>query len=90
MEILTVPVVSSGHLSISTRRELDRVQQDCPWTVVAVYREGWFMYAGEEHDDCDDTPPDLRAALAWARQAGHEWIRFDGAGPYVNALTRYE
>lgn len=88
MEIISIPVVSTGHLSISTRGDLGRMQQACPWTVIAPYDEGWFVYASA--DWADDTPPDLLAAFAWARGNGHEWLRFDSAGPYVSGLIRYE
>lgn len=94
--IMTVPVISTGHLTPATRQELDETLNsdrvfDNIYTV--TFDTGWMFYNTEDPEileEDDSVSPDLLDILRWAYERGYEWVRVDAdAGP-VEDLPYYE
>lgn len=98
MWTLTMPVVSTCHITGTTRELLDSSPEATPkekpicW--VAKYSEGWFIRFWDDDDtgDTDDLPDDLRAIRDWLLAAGYldRWVRLDADGDYVSTLPTYD
>ncbi|MFW6855335.1 hypothetical protein ACODYM_29010 [Burkholderia gladioli] len=93
MFTITVPVLSTSHISIDTRNELSSMSQlNADVTGVSVcaeYAEGYFVFFDQANDPgrMSDNVRDVRA---WAQKNGFEWIRLDSAGDEVAELPKYE
>ena len=92
--IMTVPVISTGHLTSATRQELDETLNsdrvfDNIYTV--TFDAGWMFYNTEDPDFLDgDVSPDLLNILRWAYERDYEWVRVDANADPVEDLPYYE
>ncbi len=74
--------LSTGHLTLSTRRALPAGAHDgagrqlhLPRTVPHEY--GWFMWADTDPGNVETFPEDVAAAIRLAHRLQCEWIVFD-------------
>ncbi|MFT4064320.1 hypothetical protein [Paraburkholderia sp.] len=87
---ITMPVISTGHISLETCRKLEEHGDKNPWTVCAPYDEGFFLYA-QKDKPVEGTPADLVAVMTWARSSGYEWVRLDmRSGDVIDDLPQYD
>ena len=89
----SVPVISTGHLSLKTNEILKRDSHAVPWCHCAGYQYGYWLSVPSDHDevsaDAPSAPDDLIDVLEWARQSGFEWVRLDALGDQVDVLPFY-
>ena len=88
MRKLSMPVISTCHIAAATSALLEHQGDQNPWTVVAPYEEGFFIYVQSE--DMPEQPQDISDIFAWARSNSFEWVRLDADGDEVDALPQYE
>ena len=88
------PVISIGHLSMSTRQKL--TEDDNVFGLQRiVYDHGVFVFAIDEpsffnRTDYEDIPADLTGCFRWAWGKGFEWVRFDVAGDAILSLPLFD
>ncbi|WP_049098125.1 hypothetical protein [Burkholderia cepacia] len=88
MHTITIPVISTAHLTYATDQLLLNLGDANPWTAVAPYSEGLFVYVQSE--DMDGQPLELSHIFAWARKLNYQWVRIDADGDHVDGLPIYE
>lgn len=88
MRTNTMPVIATCHVTAETDRLLQDQGDANPWTIVAPYSEGAFIFIQAE--DMPGQPADLGDIFAWARKGGHEWVQLDAAGDHLDELPVYE
>ena len=91
---MRVPVISTGHIKLSTAEYIDNNGMNNPsgtLNVVAKYPEGCFLYVGpiDEWPGFDRLPEDLQDVCRWAAEREHEWIRLDADGSLIDTLKTY-
>lgn len=86
IEIMTCPVISTGHLTAETRTELDENNGGCSF-MSGPY--GWMFYV-QQDGDFDNMPGDLAVVMVWARANGWQWVRFDVDADVVPELPYFE
>lgn len=85
--VISVPVVSSGHLTLETNERLRR--GDFSWCGSAVYQFGsWLGVPAEDvvESKAAFASPDLLALWDWARDAGYHCVQVDANGDRVTTL----
>lgn len=91
--IMTVEVISTGHLTPDTRQELaDTLNSDRLFDNIytVTFDTGWMFYNTEDPDFLeDDVSPDLLDVLRWAYDRGYEWVRVDSDADRVEGLPYY-
>lgn len=88
MHTITMPVISTAHLSYATDQLLLSLGDGNPWTYVAPYGEGLFVYVQSE--DTEGQPIELTHIFAWARELSYTWVRIDADGDHVDGLPVYD
>ena len=55
-------------------------------------RYGWLVYAHDEYggDDADEVPEELKRVIAWAKERGADWIKFDRDGAEYEELPTWD
>jgi hypothetical protein len=85
-----VPAISTCHVSEETAKRLDE-GKDCPWTIVAAYEHGWFIWCqASDLMDTLDVPEDLRAVMEWGNRHNVKWVRMDCDQGAVADLPHYD
>jgi len=83
--IMTVPVLNTEHLPSAD-------PFDDEW-FVAITRDGFFVYCGDDPQDWEDAPW-FQKILEWVQSKpldrDVEWVRFDPDGDLIEGLPRYE
>ena len=94
MWMMTVPVISTAHLSFETLNEEITSDNAGPGDLYCVkFPEGFMVYNDEDANflrEDSTVPADLVLVLAWAQSSGYEWVRFDASGDVVEGLPVYE
>lgn len=97
IEMLRVPVISTGHLSEETRRRLDAECNENPWVPLAAWEYGYFMFVDDPSGEREEVPADIQALADWWRKheaAGRfdnsRWIRLDRDGETAGDLPTYD
>lgn len=86
VERMTLPVISTAHLTEEVARRLAGDGDDNPWGFTcAPYAEGVFLWLGAP--DKND-PQCLRDIQKWLGAPG--WVRLDSDAPKVKELPTYE
>jgi len=88
MHTITMPVISTCHITAATDRIMQDQGDQNPWTYIAPYSEGAFMYIQSE--DMEGQPTEFSDIFAWARKHGYQWVRIDADGDVVDQLPSYE
>lgn len=88
MNMLSMPVIATCHITAATSDLLSAQGDQNPWTIVAPYEEGFFIYVQSE--DMPDQPKEFSDIFAWARANGFEWVRLDAAGDDIDGLPQYD
>lgn len=88
MHTITMPVISTCHITEATDRLLQDEGDRNPWTIVAPYSEGAFVYVQPEN--MDGQPAEFADIFAWARKHGHHWVRIDADGDVIEELPSYD
>jgi hypothetical protein len=93
--IMTVPVLSTAHLSPAVRDWFHSGDS----LAHVLDNAGYMYYCGEPGDvakdgtHCNDAEdfPELNKCLAWARHNGSNgWVRFDEAGDLIDELPQFD
>lgn len=82
LEIATVLVISTAHITRATALKLEEFEIEAAFT----RSDGWVLHVG---DKATDAPADLEAALAFARAQGCTWLMLDCDGPLVVGLESW-
>lgn len=106
MWTLTLPVITTGHISTETRDLLSassrkafsylvsRQTGEMPVCWVAEYSEGFFVrfWDEQEPEGGKELPQDLRDIRSWLVSAGYLdlWVRIDSDGDVVSGLNTFE
>lgn len=91
MWVMNVPVLSTAHLTFKTANIEITLDFEGPGGLYAVSTPGGFMvHSDDDVSEDPEIPDDLKRVLAWANEAGYEWVRFDPDGSIVGELTTYE
>lgn len=96
MEIITMPVISTGHITLEVCRRLEAGPgQTRLWCPVAMYEGyGLFLYLDEPSDctDADPVPDCLMAIANWLKAQGFRdcWVRLDRDADPVPGLPYYD
>ena len=87
-EVEGLASVSTAHLSEQGREWIEGGMEG----VVGYPNEnGAFMYTGSGWElTADGVPPEVVDIVAWAREQGLTWVKFDGDGAVVGCLTQFE
>ena len=92
--VMTVPVLSTAHISPAVRdwfESGDSLAYD-------LCDDGYLIYCGELEDEAEDGThfndmedfPELNKCMAWARRNGSNgWVRFTASGDLINELPRF-
>ncbi|MFP3645164.1 hypothetical protein [Paraburkholderia sp. SIMBA_054] len=90
---MTIPVLSTAHLTLETRNELSNMSQfNADLTgvnICAEYAEGYFAYFNQG-DDPGHMSDNVNTLRNWAKANGHEWVRFDSVGDAIDELPQYD
>ena len=91
LEMLTMPVISTAHLTPATARTLTELGYKNTWTVCATYLEGFFIFVPRDWPN-RGLPPDLRDLFAWACALTPDtwWVRLDNDAATVSDLPIYD
>lgn len=93
--ILTVPVISTGHITEETNNLLIE-KGDTLYTMTnATYANGFFVSVpsdelSESWPKGQEPPSDLAAVWAWARDNKFDWVRLDSSGDVIKELPTYD
>lgn len=98
LETITLPVISTGHLSQQTYEDLERslMDDDGAFSIYgAVYAGGMFVRldsAAEEHAlaGLRGDYPDLAALAVWAEHHGFAWVRLDPDADVASDLPIFD
>lgn len=85
MWTLTIPVLSTVHISQAADEFLHDFNKGCLWNAVASWEGGHFIYV----DGCGPHEG-LNDVLNWAIENKHDWIRLDRDGDVVPELPQHE
>jgi hypothetical protein len=75
-------ILSNSHLNTEMRRLVSSLAPG-----IIEYDFGWIVHVAEEHEA--ELKP-LAPLLAFARQRGCLWIKFDRDGPILDGLAAYD
>ena len=81
--------LSTAHLTEETRLRWANGEFDKFLTYVAD-PYGWWLWTGSEEGLLQQVPADIHAVVAYARNLGCDWIKFDRDAEIVNDLPVYE
>ena len=96
LEIHTIPVISTAHITREVANRLDSEHQ--PWCACACYRDvGFFLYL-DEHSDMDEPVPQCLLDIRdWRMSLEREgkldncrWVRLDCDADTVDGLPTYD
>lgn len=90
--IMTVPVLSTAHITADTAMYLKRIQNSYFEDLLTydLGENGFMVYVGDIEDPEDTSRPDLKACFAKAIELGaNGWMRFDSAGTLYPELPTY-
>jgi Leu/Phe-tRNA-protein transferase len=86
-----IPAISTCHVTRETAEQLDKGDAQCPWTIVAAYEHGWFLWV-QPSDLLDELnlPADLREVMEWGNRHNLKWLRMDCDQSVVADLPQYD
>lgn len=87
IETMTIPSISTGHLTQLVAAKLKERRDNNPWVTCAAFEYGFFLYV----EDLDEIAPQcLKDIEKWLRE-NHEpgWIQLDSASPVAEGLPLY-
>lgn len=96
LEIHTIPVISTGHITSEVNARL--LEDQGPWGACAILpHSGFFMFLDEVENDDEPVPQcilDIRDWLHGLEAAGRldrsRWIRLESDGQLVDGLPTYD
>jgi hypothetical protein len=85
MWVLTIPVISTVHITEEADAYLRKSNTGDLKNAVASWEGGYFVYIGgcEQHEG-------LSAVFDWALKNDYDWIRLDRDGDIVPELPQYK
>ena len=95
--IMTVPVISTVHISPSTYAVLE-FGESAGFQSYSLNGSGLMVFCGlledtfpdGTHDQDSETWPDITEVMRWARNNGSNgWLRLDSIGDVIDALPQY-
>lgn len=90
VEVMQVPVLSSGHISVATRQRFETDGDANPWCHVAGFEYGYFISIPSEWEHAvPPVPADLQALFRWASQCGFAWVHLDSDGELIAGLPSF-
>lgn len=90
IDVMKVPVLSTGHISVATRQRFESEGDANPWCHVAGFEYGYFISIPTEWEHAvPPVPADLQALFRWASQRGFAWVRLDSDGEVVAGLPSF-
>lgn len=90
IDVMKVPVLSTGHISVATRQRFESEGDANPWCHVAGFEYGYFISIPSEWEHAvPPVPADLQALFRWASQRGFAWVRLDSDGEVVDGLPSF-
>jgi len=90
VELLTMPALSTAHISYEADSWLGEWGSSCHALVMADGDAGYFVRVLTDHADIELVPQSIREVAAWANNCGHHWFRLDRDAPRVDGLTAYD
>ncbi len=84
---MTIPVLSTSHVSEKTANWLDDIPPDGP-ILIAGYGDGWFIHVPD--DPVDGLPQELYPLFELMNKHGYPWVRLDSCGDTVKELPTFE
>lgn len=93
--VMTVPVLSTGHLTPETCKGIEEDASNSTFEIYGFYAvtfdTGWMFYNTEDIEMLEemDLPEDLYNLMVWAYNNDHEWVRVDSAGDRIDDLAYY-
>ncbi len=93
--VLTVPVISTAHITEETNKLLIEKGDMLFWMTSATYEDGFFVSVpsdelSESWPKGQEPPSDLAAVWAWARDNKFDWVRLDSSGDVIEHLPTYD
>lgn len=88
VELMSVPVISTGHICQRTADLL--AMRRIKATVIDWMDYGWLFVVNEDEQDDELLPVDLQTLYRWARQEGYAYLRLDQDADTVDGLPTYD
>ncbi len=90
--VLSMPVISTGHITRSTNDLLTADQLSPSVASCAGYEHGFFLSVPITTTSTKEQPipDDLAIVWAWARVNGFQWLRLDADGDEVEGLPTHD
>jgi len=87
--------LSTAHLSLGTRQDMDRLEGSAFEALPVYYSKGdygWFVAITDDPKEDWEAmyPEDLRLCIVFARSQGCSWIMFDRDVEPIDELHNYE
>lgn len=96
VELMTLPVISTAHLTKEVAERLSAEGDKNPWCPCASWEYGFFIFLGGVSDeDAKDLPQCLQDIRGWLIKQGDEeepagWLRLDSIAEEVEGLPTYD
>lgn len=90
--LLSIPVLSTGHITKGTSDWLMEGQLAAPLAQCASFDRGFYLSVPHDSDAIDksDAPADLAIVWRWAMKNGYPWVRLDADGDEIEQLPTYD
>lgn len=90
IETITMPVISTGHLTEEVTRKLTERKYQNLWMPCAAWEYGFFMYP-DAIEGSGEAPQCLLDIRDWLSIEGFDgWVRLDAAAARVKVLPFYD
>lgn len=93
--MMSVPVLSTAHVSKATDDFIMMERDSTPWMRCANYDMGYFISVPDSDlatcpKEMPPAPQDLKDIWAWARARDHDWVRLDSNAEVIDGLPTYD
>lgn len=82
--------LSTGHLTLETRRAMAVTANRSGYNITMANEFGWLCYLSEDGAGADAFGADMNDCIELAQALGCEFILFDCDGPQSDGLPYYE
>lgn len=94
IETMTLPIISTAHLTKEVADRLESEGDKNPWVICAPYECGFFLWIGEGNDGELDMPQCLRdirdAIIKIFHRGPGAWVRLECDADKLPDLPAYE